>query len=54
MTQEQQNYHNELLKQLGTEAQKAQELRAQLNTIDNCAKALSGINEGELKSEAAT
>lgn len=54
MTQEQQNYHNELLKQLGTEAQKAQELRAQLNTIDNCAKALSGITEGELKSEAAT
>lgn len=54
MTQEQQNYHNELLKQLGTEAQKAQELRAQLNTIDNCVKALSGINEGELKSEAAT
>ena len=54
MTQEQQNYHNELLKQLGTEAQKAQELRAQLNTIDNCVKALSGINEGELKSETAT
>lgn len=54
MTQEQQNYHNELLKQLGTEAQKAQELKVQLNTIDNCAKALSGITEGELKSEAAT
>lgn len=54
MTQEQQNYHNELLKQLGTEVQKAQELKVQLNTIDNCAKALSGITEGELKSEAAT